>query len=163
MKTKYVVMRWATKITAYECTKETAQFVWLKGLCAANVIDKRKKDGDVFDTWAEAHAELTRRAEVGLAAARRQLALAQGFAGNVRGMKPPQEVQRWPETFSRRQRAEEATRLCTEAGIDLKSPGARRLVRDAEDGMPLHDVLDLIKHWNTTATTSHPTENNGTD
>ena len=93
MSTKYVVDRWSAKITAYECTKETAEFVWLKGLHCANVSDKKGKAGDVFDTWAEAHAELTRRAEASLIKARRVLEQAQGFAGNVRGMKPPQEVQ----------------------------------------------------------------------
>jgi hypothetical protein len=46
----------------------------------------------VFSTWAEAHAALTRRAEAKLTAARLSLQYAQGFAGNVRGMKPPQEV-----------------------------------------------------------------------
>jgi len=56
-------------------------------------IDKMKKNGDIFDTWAEAHVELTRRAGDRLATARRQLEVAQGFAGNVRGMRPPQEVQ----------------------------------------------------------------------
>lgn len=65
----------------------------------ATVIDRygvpmtKRKGIYVFDTWAEAHAELTRRAETGLSQARRQLERAQGFAGNVRGMKPPQEVQ----------------------------------------------------------------------
>jgi hypothetical protein len=92
--TKYVVDRWSAKITAYECTKETAKFVWLRGrLYYVNVSDKKGKAGDVFDTWTEAHAELTRRAEARLAAARRALQVAQGFAGNVRGMKPPQELQ----------------------------------------------------------------------
>lgn len=91
MSTKYVVDGWEAKITAYECTKETAKFVWLKGLYDARVSDQKKKNGDVFATWAEAHAELTRRADNKLANARRRLELAQGFAGNVRGMKPPQE------------------------------------------------------------------------
>jgi hypothetical protein len=92
MSTKYIVGKWAAKITAYECTKETAKFVWLKGLYDAksSVSDKKGKAGDVFDTWAEAHAELTRRADDRLATARRQLEIAQGFVGNVRGMKPPQ-------------------------------------------------------------------------
>jgi hypothetical protein len=62
------------------------------------------------------------------------------------------------EIVNRRQRAEEAERLCTEAGIDLKSPDAQRLVRDARDGMPLHDVHDLIKHWNATITTEPTTD-----
>jgi hypothetical protein len=91
MSTKYVVSGWEAKITAHECTKETASHVWLKGLYYGDAgTHRKKKDGDVFATWAEAHAELTRRAEAKLATARRHLEVAQGFAGNVRGMKPPQ-------------------------------------------------------------------------
>jgi hypothetical protein len=93
MSMKYVVDKWAARIYAYECTKETASFVWLKGVYfdSKDEIDQIKKNGNVFATWAEAHAELTRRADDKLATARRQLEVAQGFAGNVRGMKPPQE------------------------------------------------------------------------
>jgi hypothetical protein len=91
MSTKYVVDRWAAKITAYECVRETPSFVWLKGLRAAVGAYKKAKGVDIFATWAEAHAELTRRADDRLANARRHLEVAQGFAGNVRGMKPPQE------------------------------------------------------------------------
>jgi hypothetical protein len=94
MSTKYVVHRYSTQIDTCECTKETAAFVWLKGLYSHNPdeIYKRRKGGDVFDTWASAHAELTRRADAHLNAARRQLEQAQAFAGNVRGMKPPQDA-----------------------------------------------------------------------
>ena len=90
MSTKYVVHRYAAQIDAYKCAKETASFVWLTGVYSDNSLTQKKKDGDVFDTWEAAHAELTRRAETRLNAARRELQLAQGFAGNVRGMKPPQ-------------------------------------------------------------------------
>lgn len=93
MSTKYVVDRWVAKITAYECTKETARSVWLRLFYPAEESYKREKDGSVFDTWAEAHAELTRRAEAKLTSARLCLRYAQGFADNVRGMKPPQGVQ----------------------------------------------------------------------
>ncbi len=93
MSAKYVVSEWEAKITAHECTKETASYVWLKGLYYGNDgTHKKKKNCDVFSTWAEAHAALTRRAEAKLTAARLSLQYAQGFAGNVRGMKPPQEV-----------------------------------------------------------------------
>ena len=90
MSTKYVVNSFGNGIRAYECVEETAKFAWLKGLrFDPDEITKRKKAGVCFDTWAEAHAELTRRAEDRLAQARRQLQAAQGFAGNVKGMKPP--------------------------------------------------------------------------
>ena len=65
----------------------------------ATVIDRygepmtKRKGIYVFDTWTEAHAALTRRAELELNQARRVLERAQGLAGDVRGMKPPEEVQ----------------------------------------------------------------------
>lgn len=93
MSTKYVVHDYRAAIKACECTKETAVFVWFRGFHEyfADHITKQKKAGKVFDTWEEAHAELTRRADAHLNAARRQLEQAQGFADNVRGMKPPQD------------------------------------------------------------------------
>ena len=95
MSTKYVVETiFSPSIRACECVKETAKFAWLKGVYTwSDSAAKKKKGVQVFNTWAEAHAELTRRAEAELAAARRALQVAQGFAGNVRGMKPPQEVE----------------------------------------------------------------------
>jgi len=92
MSTKYVLSSYGPEIHALECTKETASYVWLKGVYGVNDTSttKKRKDGDVFSTWAEAHAALTRRAELKLNHARRQLELAQSFAGNVRGMNPPQ-------------------------------------------------------------------------
>ena len=91
MSTKYVVHDYRAEIKACECVKETAAFVWLKGLYFGDdeSITKQKKARKVFDAWEEAHAELTRRADAHLNGARRQLEQAQGLAGNVRGMKPP--------------------------------------------------------------------------
>ena len=101
MSTKYVLYRYEPKIRTCECTKETASFVWLKGYYFYDDKDelyKKRKDGDVFSTWAEAHAALTRRADLKLQHARRELELAQAFAGNVRGMKPPQGEEPTPPT-----------------------------------------------------------------
>ena len=95
MSTKYVLYPsvWNTyepTIRTRECTRETASFVWLKGYYFYDDdLCKKRKDGDVFATWAEAHAALTRRADLKLQHARFQLEAAQAFAGNVRGMKPP--------------------------------------------------------------------------
>lgn len=91
--TKYVVDRWGTTIKAHECTKETAKCAWIKDVYSVGGLTQLKKDRRVFDTWAEAHAELTRRAEAEILRARLSLQKAQSWAGNVRGMKPPQEVQ----------------------------------------------------------------------
>lgn len=90
--TKYILYRYDPKIRTCKCTKETASFVWLAGYyCYDYGLGpyKKRKDGDVFSTWAEAHAALTRRADLKLQHARRELEAAQAFARNVRGMKPP--------------------------------------------------------------------------
>lgn len=90
--TKYIISSsYRAEIKVYSCIKETAHYVWLESKdCKGRVwSSQQRKKGDVFDTWAEAHAELIRRADDALAGARRQLELAQGFAGNVRGMKEP--------------------------------------------------------------------------
>lgn len=86
---KYVIPRHSSiaRIERLEVVKESSKM--------ATVIDRygepmtRRKGIYVFDTWAEAHAELTRRAEVQLNQARRILDRTQGFADNVREMKPP--------------------------------------------------------------------------
>lgn len=85
---KYLIDRYSTTIKAFACIKETANYVWLDNYRPGNPR-QLKKESRVFDTWAEAHAELTRRAEEQLNHAQLQLQQAQGFAGNVRGMKEP--------------------------------------------------------------------------
>jgi len=91
--TKYVVDDCRAEIKACKCTKETAAFVWLEGLYKyfPDETCKQKKAGKVFDTWEEAHAELTRIVELKVSNARYALQQAQGWAGNVRGMKPPHD------------------------------------------------------------------------
>jgi hypothetical protein len=91
MSTKYVVHDYLAAIKACECTEETAAFAWLKGFHRydPNIVTKQLKVSKVFDTWEEAHAELTRRAEHKVNYARYALEQAQAFASNVRGMKPP--------------------------------------------------------------------------
>jgi len=90
MSTKYVIERGHTKILVYKCERETSGFAWLQLRFSGGTF-KIKKANQVFDTWAEAHVELMNRAEAQLTASRLSLQHAQGFAGNVRGMKPPQE------------------------------------------------------------------------
>ena len=88
---KYVIpLHLMARIERLQVVKESSRM--------ATVIDRygepmtKCKGIYVFDTWAEAHAALTRRAERELNRARFVLERAQGFARNVRGMKPPQEV-----------------------------------------------------------------------
>lgn len=92
MSTKYLIDRFGNKISAHECVKETSRFAWLKGVYVHVEPVTKKKKSDVFNTWAEAHAELMRRTEARLADARRALQVAQSHAGNVRGMKPGEVV-----------------------------------------------------------------------
>lgn len=86
---KYLVEKYSAKIRAYACSKEDANYVWLDNYWRVGNTQQLKRESQVFDTWAEAHAELARRAEEKLNQARLQLQQAQGFAGNVRGMKEP--------------------------------------------------------------------------
>jgi hypothetical protein len=55
-----------------------------------------------------------------------------------------------PDGFSRRQRGEYAKKLCTEAGIQPKEKAA--LIKEAEVGMPLQDLVDIINHSNCSVT-----------
>ena len=87
---KYLAVGYGSqKIRALICSKETSKFAWLEDFYVGGGARKLLKESQVFNTWAEAHAELTRRAEERLNLARLQLQQAQGFAGNVRGMKEP--------------------------------------------------------------------------
>lgn len=88
---KYIISRYRAEIKACICTKETAHYVWLESKDRLDRVSvtQLRKNGDVFGTWAEAHDELMRRAESHLNAARRHLEQAQGFIGNVRGMREP--------------------------------------------------------------------------
>ncbi len=44
-------------------------------------------------TWGDAHAALLKRAEDHLSSARLQLAMAQGEYGQIKGMKPPSDME----------------------------------------------------------------------
>ncbi len=86
---KYVVINHHPFIRKLTCTKETARFVWLDNYYGRGSNLQIAKVPNVFNSWAEAHLELTRRADEKLSLARRQLQVAQGFVGNVSGMKEP--------------------------------------------------------------------------
>jgi hypothetical protein len=75
-------------IEAVEVEKETEACVWIRG----RRIAKRSSYERYFDTWAEAKADLMQRAEEAIAHARRSLERANGYLGNVKGMKPPAEA-----------------------------------------------------------------------
>ena len=62
----------------------------------------------------------------------------------------PAGERKWPKTFSGRQRARETATLCAEAGLDVGSFVVWQIVRDAENGMPLRDVCDLINYYKST-------------
>jgi hypothetical protein len=83
--TKYVAQSGRSKIDAVEVERESEQNVWVNGGRTA----KRSSYKNYFDTWAEAHTFLIKRSESSLESARRMLVLAQGYHGNVTGMKEP--------------------------------------------------------------------------
>ena len=74
------------KVETVQVERETESSVWIRGYRVAKESDWRM----FHDTWEQAHAYLTARAEIRLTNARRQLELAQAFAGNIKGMKKPE-------------------------------------------------------------------------
>jgi len=88
---------WRNEITRVECTRQTLNSVWLltdldgKG----KRLEKPRREArnctrqSYHDSWEQARDHLLRVAETRLAAARRELEKAQGYCGNIKGMKPP--------------------------------------------------------------------------
>ena len=84
--TWYRLQRWAiAEITPVEVERHTESSVWIKGRRNARTTAW----DSYFRTWEAARDCLLKRAELDLAASRRQLEQAQGFLGNVKGLKPP--------------------------------------------------------------------------
>ena len=85
---KYMT-RWGqfadTKITLVECERESETSVWVNG----RRNQKRTTYENYWDTWDQAHAFLLLKAEALAQSCRRELEVANGHLGNVRGMKPP--------------------------------------------------------------------------
>ena len=78
------------EIERLPCISETPAFAVLEFNWHFGKDHNRVRKADrVFDTWAEAHTALLARANDRLVAARRELQLAQGYHGNVVGMKEP--------------------------------------------------------------------------
>lgn len=86
---------WRTEIERIECTKETAKCVWhledFMGGKRERCRDKMGVGWQYHDSWDAARAYLETQAQTKLIAARRQLELAQAFAGNVKGLRRPDE------------------------------------------------------------------------
>ena len=88
----------AKTIEPIEVLRETAQCVYLaphRPRADGKTERREAKLGDYaqyHDTWVEARAYLLRKAESDVKEARRQLELANGHLGNIKGMKPPKEV-----------------------------------------------------------------------
>ncbi len=72
-------------IEPVQVQKETEASVWIDG----RRIAKRTQYDNYFDSFDEAKAFLTEYAENMLNSSRRSLERAQGFAGNVKGLKAP--------------------------------------------------------------------------
>lgn len=79
-------------ITPVECSKETQLAVWI---CSNGNAYKANKGGakiNYFDTWQEARAWLSSKANQEVLSARLILHKATGKAGNIKGMKEPQNA-----------------------------------------------------------------------
>ena len=74
-----------------ECTRETASSVFYVNKRDGTEYRVRKITEGIayFDTWAEAHAHLTQHATQRVLGARRQLEVANSYAGNIKGMRAP--------------------------------------------------------------------------
>lgn len=80
------------EIVAVEVLRETALCVFLPTNRLRKTEQKELKRTEwreYYDTWEEAHVALMEDAERRLISARRALEAAQGYAGNVMGMRPP--------------------------------------------------------------------------
>ena len=95
---KYRIFLGSAHILAVSVTKESSFSVWLPGFtigegpAPAVKHPKVTKDRQYHDTWALAHAALTAGADERLRWARRELEMAEAYAGSVKGMKPPEEA-----------------------------------------------------------------------
>jgi hypothetical protein len=84
---KYYTTSWSGgRIDEVEIVRETKSSVFLKDTRRRRKVTDSER---YCDTWKEAHDWLIGVAERRLSTARRQLEIAQGFSGNVRGMKEP--------------------------------------------------------------------------
>lgn len=70
-------------IEEVEVEKETDKSVWINGRRCA----KESSFENYHATWEQAHEHLTARAEAKLGRARLALQHAQGYAGNVKGLR----------------------------------------------------------------------------
>lgn len=78
-------------INPVECTRETAQSVWVAGTNGGSESRQAKVSGYTcfHDTWELAHNHLLAKAEREVAHARLSLECASGKLGNIKGMTPP--------------------------------------------------------------------------
>lgn len=95
---KYRITPGSAHILAVSVTKESSLSVWVPGFVIgpgpvpAVKHQKVNNDRQYHDTWALAHAALTADSCERLRRARREFEMAEAYAGNVNGMKPPKEA-----------------------------------------------------------------------
>jgi hypothetical protein len=83
---KYKTKGWGKgQIEMVEVDRETDSSVFIDGYRRA----KRSSYDNFFDTWEDAHAYLLKKAENSASYARRNLEIANGELGNIRGLKNP--------------------------------------------------------------------------
>lgn len=84
----FCIKSWSqtARISEEEFQKSTENFLVRDG---GQKVAKSTKYSEYYQSWDEAHKALLSRAEADLVQARRALERAQGFHGNIVGMKKP--------------------------------------------------------------------------
>ncbi|MFK3738987.1 hypothetical protein [Massilia sp. TN1-12] len=91
--TKYKTTENSSSIQEVDVIRETASFVYLPRFGGGERREAKQSSWDYYhDSWEEAHAYLMKLAESHVKAARRELELANGRLGNIKGMKPPEDA-----------------------------------------------------------------------
>lgn len=91
--TWYEIANYGTpKITPVRVLRETSKQIVLADCHPANA--RRNKAHTYFPTWDEAHAYLLSETEARVIAARQTLERERGKLGNIKGMRPNNQVER---------------------------------------------------------------------
>lgn len=94
MKTMWYAIAWSRVIGRVHVSGETEHTLHVVGGNGKTRVHRKRTDfAGYFDAWDEAKQFLLDHAERDVAAARRQLELANAKLGNVKGMRRPDDAQ----------------------------------------------------------------------
>lgn len=90
---KWLVETWDSKPQKVEVVKQTEKTVTVRMLdrFSKSAYDSRRVNPDIFDTFDQAKAFMIQRQEERLESIRLQLARENGYLGNLKGLKNPDE------------------------------------------------------------------------